>query len=91
LSVKLSGIKLETAFELLKMCFSHCQLIDLQFDFCCGEYKTDPKDFIDYAPRLDELLRSLQDANKAKGLSLKSLMMPNIRKGYTKDFLVQFL
>ncbi|KAK3823046.1 MAG: hypothetical protein J3Q66DRAFT_424610 [Benniella sp.] len=98
LSVKFSDIKLETAFELLEMCFNHSQLIDLQCDFCCGEYITDPKDFNGYAPRLDALLRSLQDADKAKaevgqptGLSLKSLMLPNIWEGYTKDFLVPFL
>jgi len=98
LSLEFSDIRLEAVFELLEMCFSHCQLIDLQFDFCCGEYKADPKDFNDYAPRLNALLKSLQDADKAKaeaglptGLSLKSLMLPNIWEGYTKDFLVPFL
>ncbi|KAK3823047.1 MAG: hypothetical protein J3Q66DRAFT_330740 [Benniella sp.] len=98
LSIKFTYIKRKTAFELLDMCFDHSQLIHLQCDFSCGGYKADPKDFNDYTSRLDALLKSLQDADKAKaeaglptGLSLKSLMLPNIWDGYPKDFLVPFL
>ncbi|KAF9357254.1 hypothetical protein BGX34_009457 [Mortierella sp. NVP85] len=98
LTIKFTYIEQETAFEILEMCFNHSQLIDLQYDICGSDYKIYSEDFNEYAPRLDALLRSLKDADKAKvtagqpiGLGLKSLMLPNIWEGYTKSFLVPFL
>jgi hypothetical protein len=87
-------------FELLKICFKHSQLIDLKCDFYFErcQYPTDSKDYKDPVPKLDALLKFLQDADKAKadaglpiGLRLRSLMLPGIQEGYPKDFLIPFL
>jgi len=100
LAIQVSSIHQVTGFELLEVCFNHPQLIDLQcgFYFDRSQYQTDPKDYNDYVPKLDALLKSLQDADKAKaeaglptGLRLKSLMLPDIWEGYPKDFLLPFL
>ncbi|KAK3823044.1 MAG: hypothetical protein J3Q66DRAFT_330736 [Benniella sp.] len=89
LAIQVSNIHQVTGFDLLEVCFNHPQLIDLQ----CGFYFDN-----DYVPKLDALLKLLQDADKSKaeaglptGLRLKSLMLPDIWEGYPKDFLLPFL
>ncbi|KAF9360618.1 hypothetical protein BGX34_007672, partial [Mortierella sp. NVP85] len=87
------------AHHLLKVCFKHPQLVDLQCDFTIADFRypiMPTKDVCD--PQFAILLKSLQDADNMRtdaaeptGLRLKSLMLPLINGGYPQDFLFPFL
>ena len=87
------------AHHLLKVCFKHPQLVDLQCDFTIADFRypvMPTKDVCD--PRFAILLKSLQDADNKRadadeppGLRFKSSMLPLINGGYLQDFLFPFL
>ncbi|KAF9347398.1 hypothetical protein BGX34_003169 [Mortierella sp. NVP85] len=90
LSIQPWDIKSMAVFELLEACLNHPQLTDLQCEFQMGHGA--------YDPWFTALLKCLEDADKAKedagrptGSRLKSLMLPDIRDGYPKEFIIPFL
>ncbi|KAG0238448.1 hypothetical protein BGX31_003286 [Mortierella sp. GBA43] len=84
-------------FDLMKLCFTLPQLIDLELDVVLGRF---PYPVIDKAnetidPSFGVLLKYLQDltGNEGEpiGLGLRSLRLPDIKRGYPMAFLFPFL
>ncbi|KAG0238450.1 hypothetical protein B0O80DRAFT_499806 [Mortierella sp. GBAus27b] len=95
LIVKSNKLGLATGFPLMEACLKLPQLIDLQLDFGMDDYPFRIKEHSDaYSPSFSGLLERLHDNNRPKcgggepAVSrLKSLMLPEIKKGYPRTFL----
>ncbi|KAF9349116.1 hypothetical protein BGX34_002043 [Mortierella sp. NVP85] len=95
----IADVEAPVAHHLLKVCFHHPQLVDLQCDFMINMflYPIVANGGV-FDPRFAALLTFLQDEDKKKadigkptGLRLKSLVLPLINGGYPRDFLFPFL
>ncbi|KAK3823054.1 MAG: hypothetical protein J3Q66DRAFT_330752 [Benniella sp.] len=100
LAFSIADVEAPIAHRLLKVCFNHPQLVDLQCDFMINMFLypmvVNGGGVCD--PRFAALLKFLQDTDKKKadtgkptGLRLKSLVLPLINGGYPRDFLFPFL
>jgi hypothetical protein len=93
LSISCSEIESEPAFDIMKACVWHPQLTNLYFKVVVVDASPFPYEYRAYNPRIDGLMESLLDMNKAKidagqpsGWRLKTLVLPEVEPGYPENF-----